>query len=404
VTEIKFTKGFIKALRHNHGQPVALGCGSCLDRHHCGGMQVSAPYFDCLAHCACPDRMKCQLVCMNKSTYARRIHEVRGFGLDDIEKRDPIATVTLPNFSHLLFTHPKIEQRIQLPVAALPLSKVFNRSGRRGTALTREEVEARFKLHPGTPLILSGVEQDHNIEKLWGVQIGRREMLAGIRAIDPLIVTTPNYSVFLDVPRHDAMYNLKRIVLAWSELHDAGLRTALHLNAVTDHDYRRMAEFLAFHTEINAVSVEYETGAANNDQGEYHSVQLGQLIQRVGRSLHLVFRGSTRWLPSLRLSFPNITVINGAASIKTRKRQRAHVSATSNLRWHSFHTPEGSFLDELLQHNLATVGSSLESRMALQGFLEGPVAKGPVRVKTPRASKMNAEADDKTLQMSLLRD
>ena len=171
--------GLIKGLRHNPGQSIALGCNGCPDRQHCGGIYVSAPVFNCMDHCNCPDPSKCPVVCPNNSSFVKRIHEIRGFGFDDIERRDPIALQPLPKFAHLLFTYPKVANAIDLPVAAIPLSKVFNRSGKSGIALTRVQVEERFKLRPNTPLILSGVELDRNIEKLWGVRHGRQELMAG---------------------------------------------------------------------------------------------------------------------------------------------------------------------------------------------------------------------------------
>jgi len=347
-------KSLVRTLWHNRGEPTAMGCRDCPDRPECGGLQVSASVFSCLDHCNCADSQSCQKVCPNNRNFVARIHEVRGFGFDDIERRRAIPLVNLPLFAHLLFTYPKVVNPVQLPVAAIPLSAVFNRSGKGGVALTRDQVEKRFRLAAKTPLILSGVELDRKIEKYWGVERGRAELLAGIRALDPLVVTTPNYSVFIDAPRHDAMHSLKRILLAWSELHDAGLRTALHLNAVTDRDYSRMAEFLSVHSEIRAVSVEFDTGAAPEEQGHYHAKQLDGLVQRIGRPLHLVFRGDARWVPELQKSFPSITALNGSASVRTRKRRRA-VFADEQLKWESAPTQQGAPLDNLLAHNLRNV-------------------------------------------------
>ena len=383
-------QSLVRTLWHNRGEPTAMGCRECPDRPECGGLQVSASVFSCLDHCNCVDRQACQKVCPNNRSFVARIHEVRGFGFDDIGRRRSIPLVKLPMFAHLLFTYPKVAEPVQLPVAAIPLSAVFNRSGKGGTALTREQVENRFRLAAKTPLILSGVELDRKIEKYWSIERGRAEVLAGIRALDPLIVTTPNYSVFIDAPRQDAMYSMKRILLTWSELHDAGLRTALHLNAVTDRDYGRMAEFLSAHPEIRAVSVEFETGAAPEEQGLYHVQQLDGLVQRIGRPLHLVFRGDARWVPLLQKSFPSITALNGSASIRTRKRRRA-VFADDQLKWESAPTPEGAPLDELLAHNLRNVS---------MWFAAKTTAPVPARRKVPL--EVRPKRHDEAGQLSLL--
>jgi hypothetical protein len=391
-------RALVRSLWHKKDEPVPMGCQGCPDRPQCGGIQVAASVFNCMDHCTCKDPAVCTKVCPNSPHFVARVHEVRGFGYEDIERRKPVPLVQLPTYAHLLFTYPKIREAIRLPVAAVPLSAVFNKAGHGGTSLTRPQLEQRFRLAPGTPLILSGVELDHKIEKFWGVKRGRADLIAGIKALDPLIVTTPNYSVVLDAPRHDAMHSLKRILLAWSELHDAGIRTALHLNAVTDKDYERMAEFLHAHPEVRAVSVEFETGAASEEQGLYHAAQLDRLVQRLGRAPHLVFRGDARWLPVLRKSFFTATILNGAASVRTRKRRRAVVKA-ERLSWESSPTERGAPLDELLQHNLAHVGAWLEMKVAAAGVGIGGVL-GTRR--KPKASEVSAEGNHQTGQLSFL--
>lgn len=394
-------RALVRSLWHKRDEPVPMGCDGCPDRPLCGGIQVSASVFSCMDHCTCKDPETCSKVCPNNPSFVARIHEVRGLDHEDIERMRPVPMFELPTHAHLLFTYPKVSRAIQLPVAAVPLSSVFNRSGHGGIALTRAQLERRFRLAAGTPLILSGVELDHKIEKYWGVTRGRTELIAGIRALNPLIVTTPNYSVVLDAPRHDAMHSLKRILLAWSELHDAGIRTALHLNAITDRDYQRMLEFLHVHSEVRAVSVEFETGAATEEQGLYHAEQLDRVVQGIGRAPHLVFRGDARWLPVLRRTFPTITILNGAASVRTRKRRRA-VFKNEQLRWESSLTPRGAPLDELLQHNFSGVSQWLALKVASAGVVAGgSLLATKVRTRaTP--SEVRPESHDQTRQLSFL--
>lgn len=392
-------RALVRSLWHKIDEPVPMGCQGCPDQPQCGGIQVAASVFSCMDHCTCKDPAACAKVCPNSPHFVARVHEVRGFGYEDIERKKAVPLVELPTYAHLLFSYPKVRVPIQLPVAALPLSAAFNKAGHGGTSLTRLQLEHRFRLAPGTPLILSGVELDHKIEKFWGVKRGRADLIAGIKALDPLIVTTPNYSVVLDAPRHDALHSLKRILLAWSELHDAGIRTALHLNAVTDKDYERLAAFLYAHPEVRAVSVEFETGAANEAQGRYHAAQLDRLVQRLGRAPHLMFRGDARWLPLLRTSFPTATILNGAASVRTRKRRRAVVEA-GRLSWESSPTERGAPLDELLQHNLARVGAWLELKVAQAGGGAGGILATP-RHK-PKASEVSAEGNRQARQLSFL--
>jgi hypothetical protein len=50
------------------------------------------------------------------------------------------------------------------------------------------------------------------------------------------LVTTPNFSLFTNVPRPDNLHAIKRIGLSWAELVAGGVPAALHINARTDYD------------------------------------------------------------------------------------------------------------------------------------------------------------------------
>lgn len=387
----------VRLLWQDKGEPMAMGCHDCPDLHDCGGTRVAAGIFDCLSHCTCRDRKKCPHVCPNNLSYVRRVQEVRGFGLDDIGKGKAVPLRELPVFAHLLYTYPKVAHAIQLLNAAIPLSAVFDKVGHGAVALTRTDIERKFRLARGTPLILSGVEQDWKIEKYWGVQRGRTELMAAISALNPLIVTIPNFSVFIDTPRHDAMHSLKRIALSWKEFHDAGIRTAFHLNAVTDRDYQRLGDFLHYHTEIRAVSVEFETGAALYGQAEYHIEQLDRLMQRVGRTVHLMYRGDTRWLPALHRSFPQMTLINGTAAVRTRKRRTASL-VDAQLLWEKIGTPIGEPLDSLLAHNLDVTGQWLLARTQAIGITN----YSPRLKRVAESLEVRPKTHDQPDQISLL--
>jgi hypothetical protein len=394
--EIQDAKKNVIKLRNDSNQTLALGCPSCAEFNTCGGLRVSAGLLDCLGNCNCTDKSKCNVVCPRNNDFPSRYQEVRGFEFSDVHKRTPLMKrLNLPNAVHLLYRSPKISGLIDLDVAAIPLSQVINRSGHKGSALSRLELQNRFKLSPSTKLILSGVEFDRNLEKWWGARHGRVEMLEGISKLQPLIVSTPNFSNIIDTPRHDALHSLKRIVLAWSELHDFGIPTALHLNGTTDRDYERIADFLRTHNEIKAVSVEFETGAATNLRGQYHVGQLQRLVQKVGRPLHLVFRGNPRWLPSLRKDFTQFTVLNAQASMKTRQRQRAEYDNSGKLRWKSFPTALGATLDELHAHNLTAVSSWLGAKL-----LNGSQAPEKIAALKTMASEVQPETEYKSAQMS----
>lgn len=86
-------------------QPL-IGCGSCIDRHVCGGLHLrdtGALLVDCLSFCHCEDRSKCDMVCPNKpAEYVRRHEEVDGWDLSTIPLARDVDMPRLPEWIPLL--------------------------------------------------------------------------------------------------------------------------------------------------------------------------------------------------------------------------------------------------------------------------------------------------------------
>lgn len=380
-------------LRSDENLTLALGCLQCPDRQICGGYHVEAGMYSCLDHCTCADKEACDLVCPNNSKYTDFIKEVGGLDLGNIEKRRPLTVPRVPDVVPLFYRSPKLARHIDCPVAAIPFSETYRRNGRIGTALTRLELGQKFKLPTGTQLILSGVEYDNHVEQWWTTG-GRKELLAGIRALGVMLATTPNFSTMLDVPRHDNLHALKRIALAWAELHDAHIPTALHINALNERDFRSLYSFLAFHTEIAFVSFEYTTGSAKRESGQFYTDELIKLARQLGRPLTLVLRGGAQWLHLLIPEFDHVVVLDTNAAMFTVNRRSAVLTPDGLLKSQGFPTGRDEPLDELLAHNLNVCGQWLKSRIA---------SAAPIRAKRPPLTlQLEREAHDEAPQRSLL--
>jgi hypothetical protein len=390
--ERPFAKTAVALLRHDENLTLALGCVQCPERKLCGGYHVEAGMFSCLDHCNCSDKAACDVVCPNNPIYSDFIKEVGGLDLGKIEKRDPLPTWRLPDIIPLFYRSPKLAGRIGCAVAAIPFNETYRRSGRTGTALTRSELEEKFKFGAGTKLVLSGIEHDRHVEQWWSSG-GRKELLAGIRRLGVLLATTPNFSTMLDVPRHDNLHALKRIALVWAELHDARIPTALHLNALNEQDFRSLHSFLTFHTEISVVSFEYTTGSAIHKWGEFYTGQLVHLARTVGRPLTLVLRGGVQWLHLLMPEFQRITLLDTNPAMLTLYRRRAVLAPGGRLRSHKYPTRAEEALDELLAHNLEVSAQYLRLRRA---------ATAPQPARPASDLKVKRHADQKASEGSLL--
>jgi hypothetical protein len=130
------------------------------------------------------------------------------------------------------------------PIVALPLYALLEIDAGTLRYPDRAALSEKFGIDPNARLMISGVARDRKIERYWAAT-DRGAMLEQLAALDIALITPPNYSVLTDVPRTDNMHAMKRILLAASEMMQAGLPTALHVNARTERDYKRWAELIA---------------------------------------------------------------------------------------------------------------------------------------------------------------
>jgi hypothetical protein len=79
-----------------------------------------------------------------------------------------------------------------------------------------------------------------------------------------VLVTAPNYSLILNVPRQDNLHNMKRIALVWAEFMAGGVACALHVNGRTPYDYMRWRDFVAERPEVRHIAFEFGTGAGSS--------------------------------------------------------------------------------------------------------------------------------------------
>jgi hypothetical protein len=218
---------------------------------------------------------------------------------------------------------------------------------------TRQSLLDYFELGAHTNIILSGTDKDAPLERWWGNR-NSVELLRAIAKLEIQLITTPNYSVFNDVPRHDNLYNIKRIAMAWSDIQSAGIQCALHLNARTDKDWERWIEFLNLYTEVSFISFEFGTGAGNRARISWYIDQLTSLARKVSRPLHLVIRGGVQELKELNSHFERVSLIDTSAFMRTKSRVRA-VFNDGRLQLSPNPTEAGAYVDDLLDANIAAM-------------------------------------------------
>ncbi|MFN2511726.1 MAG: hypothetical protein ABR568_09820 [Pyrinomonadaceae bacterium] len=245
---------------------------------------------------------------------------------------------------------------------ALPLEKLFDHANGRLKFSTKDEVAQSFGFDPAASLLISGVGQDRVIEYYWSHRQAAK-ISEQLTALQPALITVPNYSLFLGVPREDNLYNMKRIAICWSELVKNRLPTSLHVNARTDTDWERWTAFIAERDEVRSIAYEFATGPACIERGKWHAEKLVRLASEVSRDLQIVLRGGYYNLPQISSAFSSVVFIDTSSFMKTMKRQQLDWTPGEKKHWRSAKTEKGEPLDELLQRNVDTFRAMISRRL-----------------------------------------
>lgn len=354
-------------LYHNDSHPLSLGCLGCTDKGQCGGLYTSESLFDCMSFCCCSngssDYSKCQFVCRrNVEDYVNRHIEVNGWGFENIPRSAPLVYPSVPSVVPLLYGSSCRIGQLNAEVVALPLEKLFDHANGQLKFSTKEEVARSFGFDPAASLLISGVGQDRVIEYYWSHRRAA-ELPAQLIALQPALISVPNYSLFLGVPREDNLYSMKRIAICWSELVKNRLPTSLHVNARTDTDWERWTAFVAERDEVRSIAYEFATGPACIERGKWHAEKLVRLASEVDRDLQIVLRGGYYHLPQISAAFSEVVFIDTSSFMKTMKRQHLDWTPGEKKHWRSARTEKGEPLDELLQKNVDTFRAMISPQL-----------------------------------------
>ena len=339
-----------------------LGCTRCRERELCGGLQIKPPFYDCLQQFCCRKPETCDRVCRNHPDFADRFREIGTFDFHTVPRNPVLDTHKLPHVIPVIFHGTGRTIPINPKAVALSLYQIFDR--RTGVPRFTEHTALceAFVIEPGTPIVLTGIARDAPIERWWGIcEKRRRAIIRTLKVIGVELVTTPNYSLFVDRPRWDDLHAMKRITIVHEEFLSEGMPTGLHVNGRTETDFHRWTKFIDARPEITHLAYEFTTGTGRSERYKQHAAWLATIAKNVRRPLHLVVRGSIKVLPVLSDAFAHISFLETSSFMKTVKRQRAYIKENASLGWQASPTTPGAPLDALLAHNIATVKNYLSN-------------------------------------------
>jgi hypothetical protein len=281
----------------------------------------------------------------------------------------------LPRVIPVFFHGNRREASVSFPALALPLYRMFDRKTGAPRFTDHAALCARFGIAPGTTIVLTGTDRDPPLERWWRLgEAGRRPIIRALAGAGVSLVTTPNYSLFIDRPRWDDLHAMKRIAIVHQEFLAEGMPAALHVNGRTETDFRRWGDYVASRPEVTHLAYEFTTGTGWAGRREMHAAWLASLAASVGRPLHLVMRGGIEVLPLLAPAFAGITSLDTSIFMKTMMRRRAVPSGNARLAWERSLTPVGAPVDDLLADNL----------VAVQGWYADLIAR-PIAAELPPA-------------------
>lgn len=337
----------------------SLGCLGCLDIEDCGGNHSSPGIYNCEDFCQCDDPKICTDVCRNNPDFVARLQEVRGWKLDNIPHSKIIPYPALPLTIPVIYHKYRRVENLSVEAVAIPLKDLYIHKTGEIKFSSKKEVAENFRFDEKAKLIIVGIDDDPFIENYWTHRRATK-LPEGLARLQPDLVMSPNYSLPIDVPRQDNLYNIKRIALVWSELVSAGIPTSLHINARTDTDWQKWIEFVQQREEIQCLSFEFATGGAINEQGDYYAYKLTEMAKSVDRNLTIVIKGGRKYIQSLRSVYNNFVFMDSTSFMKTVKRRVLIWQPGDKATYRKYKTEKNEPLDFLLNRNIKTTAEMIE--------------------------------------------
>ncbi len=354
----------MKTLRASPTAPlefVAAGCQTCGLLQHCGGMRNERALLTCIDQFCCGDG-SCDNVCPDHPNYASRVKEIGGFGnyrIGPMQQCNVLLPFYVPLVQHGYCRQSRLRTQA---IAVCPYEVLKLKNGHySSTVKDQQSLRQKFGIANDAKLILCGTEKDKPLEKYWSYR-RRDKTVDEIAAINPDLYIAPNFSMFLDVPRPDNLFNIKRQLICISELSAAGVSVVPHISATMPYDWDNWRAFLNEHIDIQHIAFNFQTGYSKPAEGKKALVNLVQLQQNLGRDLSLIMIGGSQFLTDATLHFAGLTVIDSIPFMKSMMRRRLVMNGPDKRHWVKHPTSLGTPIDDLLQMNIESYANQIAGK------------------------------------------
>lgn len=243
--------------------------------------------------------------------FANWLADIRNVGFNDISAKQT-PSVSLPAFIPAVKRgSQKILQGNIPPIVAVSLSNIVSK---KELSMPTGDIRSKFGIHPKSKVLLLCYAKDGLIEKLWS---RRKEVFKTIASLGFDIVTSVNYSVWLDHPHAERLINLKRNLITFQELQDLEIPAVPHIYWTGRKDLMRWRDWLASNKGVNMVAINLQTERERGNVIWNQTLEdLKYLVSILDRPLHFLITGPSKpeRVRQLLSILPTFTLTNGISA------------------------------------------------------------------------------------------
>lgn len=179
--------------------------------------------------------------------------DVRGFSFENLIPREveclnlPAYFPTIPIGSRILFT-----ANGKLKYAGVGLNDFIKNPHIK----TQDHLKKRLGIPSKTKIILLSYGKDQLIEEVWP---NRKELYKRISSLGFEAVTAINYSVWLEQPHAERLFNMKRGLITFEEMQHYGINAIPHIYWYYKKDLLRWAKWLNSYPKVKMVAINLQT-------------------------------------------------------------------------------------------------------------------------------------------------
>ena len=220
-------------------------CKICPVFDSCGG--CSSPCYYSLCEKNCPE---CPVLCCRRDDLPLWLEKVKigapynfksGYRLPELLPpglKNISAIPPLPSFFPSLIPFTDLYNGVNIPVACLPLSKIFNL---KSLTFRTHQIKSFLGLRPESILILTFNMKDTFLETAWSE---RRKLLFLLSKSDFDYIVSPNFSNYADAPLLEHFVNIERSFMMAKEFESAGFKVFFDVCVSSTQTINRYLEIL----------------------------------------------------------------------------------------------------------------------------------------------------------------